>query len=157
MGYPYIGDIQGRKLRANRISAYSFPTSARQARITEGVMHIYSRFGSPTAHVQFQLLKDDQLVGVLPSGTQKYIARNDHSYFNYDYVLSWRGGMVPVPQSDNNGCDAWMDSEDETIDSLVQVPSGLYTIRTCVLKIFGDPKIEEDWETWFSPSFEVIG
>jgi hypothetical protein len=157
MGYPYIGDSSGLKLSAKRMTAYNFPTSARQLRASEGVMHLYSRFGSSTAHVQFQLLNGNQLVGLLPSGTQDYIARNDHSYDNYDYVLDWRGGMVPVPKSDNNGCDALMSSENEAVDSLIHVPSGSYTIRACVLKIFGDPKQAEDWETWLSPLFEVIG
>lgn len=120
-------------------------------------MYIYTRFGSPTAHVQFQLLNGEQVVGILPPGVQDYISRNDHSYGNYDYVLAWQGDMIPVPQSANNGCDGWMSSEYEVGDNLTHVPSGFYTVRACVLKIFGNSGTAKDWDTWISPLFEVIG
>lgn len=55
-------------------------------------LYIYTRIGSPTSHIQYQVVdKNNKVIGETPLKLKKYyIARNDHSPDNFDYVLNWR-------------------------------------------------------------------
>jgi hypothetical protein len=94
-------------------------------------------------------MKNGQFIGEIPLESKNfYLARNDHFIKNLDYVLTWRGSISAKQQ------------QNVTNSNITQqmVSTGMnYRIRVSVLKIFGNPKIVDDWEKWYSPSFQIIG
>lgn len=145
---------------------------------TQGGLNVYTRIGSPTAHIKYHVLNgnSNQTLGEIPLGSNYYISRNDHSPENFDYILDWRGGINPIntnvdenevlisiPPSNpkpifiNPHGNIALNVEQSIKETLIRVPIGTYRICATVLKIFGDPKVVKDWETWYSPLIKVIG
>lgn len=136
-------------------------------------MHIYSRIGNPTSQVKYELLNDTNqaIVGELPIGSNYYLARNDHSKSNFDYVLDWRGELksrenmtttTAVIRDINKQFNTHLlrvknVMAPENTSQLVNAIPGTYKIRISVLKIFGNPYTQEDWHSWISPSFSIVG
>lgn len=117
-------------------------------------------------------------MGEIQLGSNNYISRNDHSPQTLDYVLDWRGQLYPIdtavgkndvleevnhnqrnlnPTLINSYGNNILNIKQGTDRSTVSIPSGTYRIHASALKIYGNPKIGEDWESWYSPRFQVIG
>lgn len=128
------------------------------------MLHIYSRLGNPTSQVKYELLNDtnNEIVGELPIGSNFYLGRNDNSANNYDYVLEWKGELKNSENKERNqvklmnihGLDIKNIMTPISTSNVVYAPIGTYKLRISALKIFSDP---EDWQTWYSPSFSIIG
>ncbi|KAI8072064.1 peptidase S8/S53 domain-containing protein [Thamnidium elegans] len=168
-GYPFIGNDHGKEITDPGNLVYNF---------TEGGLNIYTRLGSPTARIKYDVIdfSDNKVLGEIQLGSNYYISRNDHSPESSDYALDWRGGIYLVDDVDenelsassgaqpnsfnsnsygNNGLNIKKEEDDD--EDMVAVPPGSYSIRASVLKIFGDPDVAEDWEYWHSPVFQIIG
>ncbi|RCI03396.1 hypothetical protein CU098_005965 [Rhizopus stolonifer] len=134
-GYPFIGDSNGHILNTSLV--YNFATTKRHWQ-PSSVLHLYTRLGSPTAIIKFELVSEqDQVIGQLWDGQSHYVSRNDHSNDLYDYALDWSGRILDNRNKSN------------------VAPNGSFRIRAKALKIFGHPDRIDDWETWLSPSFRI--
>ncbi|KAG2206094.1 hypothetical protein INT47_003743, partial [Mucor saturninus] len=168
-GYPYIADNMGVK---------STEDSKTEFNLAYDAVTVFTRIGNPTSHIQYLVLNGttNEVLGEIPLGSNSYISRNDHSPENFDYILGWRGGIIPIntsldgpqvlisvppthprPISINvHGNDA-LNIKQSIKATQDRVPVGSYRIRAKVLKIFGEATRAKDWETWDSPLFKIIG
>ncbi|KAI9498709.1 hypothetical protein BDB00DRAFT_924993 [Zychaea mexicana] len=75
------------------------------------------------------------------------------SPMNYSNIID----AARINDGDAYGTKSWS-SKNNIRRKVVRrhVPPGRYKIRVSALKIFGDPLLQNDWEIWYSPEFEVI-
>lgn len=147
--------------------------------LTQEALTVFTRIGNPTSHIQYFVLNGttNEIIGEIPLGSNYYISRNDHSPENFDYILGWRGGIIPINNNSLEGPQVLISvppthprpiaislhgnnalnikpSIKATQD---RIPIGHYRIRAKALKIYGDTSNVKDWETWDSPLFNIIG
>lgn len=113
---------------------------------------IHLRLGSPTSQLRSQLLlaNTSEPIGDVPQGESTWLARNDHSEDNNEYLITWHGRFKPYHISP--------DIRPQRPGGVIvqRVRPGTYRIRFQALKIYGNPAFADDWETWTSPEFEVL-
>ncbi|KAI9319203.1 peptidase S8/S53 domain-containing protein [Dichotomocladium elegans] len=133
--YPFIGDRNGMPLGKKP----SFDFSRKQA------LYLYLRIGNPTSILKTELVasKGAGVIGVLPRIHEEWLARNDNSYEDFEYVYEWHGGYLKTGPDGSS--------------TLHSVPPGEYHLRLSALRIFGNPNQESDWDVWKSPLFRVLG
>jgi hypothetical protein len=127
-------------------------------------LHLYVRLGSPTALLKCELMKDDKVVGYVSRFHNAWVPRNDNSHDNYDYSINWNGHVARDYRkslSPSAAAAAAAVAADEkglppTIKTYPAEP-GVYHLRLSALKIFGNAEVNEDWETWNSFEFKIVG
>ncbi|CAO3629431.1 unnamed protein product [Cunninghamella echinulata] len=143
-GYPFIGDLKGRPdLSQDGPKKYDFSSNSSSSE----VLHILIRLVNPTSMLKCELIKNNVTVGYIPRFHNTWVSRNENHDVSYAYSVDWRGSLTKDYQLETSG-----NNNTETFSAI----SGTYNIRLSALKIFGNPKIEKDWETWTSNEIEVI-
>ncbi|KAG0168410.1 hypothetical protein DFQ30_004800 [Apophysomyces sp. BC1015] len=136
-GYPYIGNKLGEPLSGHEV--YQFDRD---------VLYLYTRIGSPTSILKTELLdRKNTTLGEIPEATQQWLARNDHSRDNHDYMFDWRGNIKPIGHRRRH--------HHHHRRARVVAP-GTYRIKMSALRMLGDPQQTNDWEVWYSPLFDTI-
>ncbi|ORZ22157.1 peptidase S8/S53 domain-containing protein [Absidia repens] len=158
-GYPYIGHEYGTPIHLDKshilpsiIPTYNFEKDEK--------LHLFIRLGSPTALLKCELIKssDNQVMGYVSRFQNAWVPRNDNSLSNHHYTIHWDGQVALDFRSSLSS------SQVELKGSLSSIPiktypadPGVYRLRLSALKIFGRTDKSEDWETWDSFEFGILG
>ncbi|KZW03553.1 subtilisin-like protease [Exidia glandulosa HHB12029] len=104
-------------------------------------------FGTPLLQIDL-VPADTKFVPTLPKRTfvkaTKTVGRlNTFTYVNRNVATTFGDGLFYI-----------IEMENPVFENGTRIPKGQYKILGRTLKVFGDPKVEEDYESWLSP---VIG
>ncbi|KAI8339097.1 peptidase S8/S53 domain-containing protein [Chlamydoabsidia padenii] len=169
-GYPYIGTVDGTLIQPDdsrnapkMIPTYNFEKGEK--------LHLYIRLGSPTALLKCELIKLDKhhqekVIGYVSRFHNAWVPRNDNGRDNYDYSIHWNGQVALdyrgslSPSAAAAKAAEMADTQNLLSSSTIKTypaDPGVYHLRLSALKIFGDADRKEDWETWNSLEFGIIG
>ncbi|KAI8089167.1 peptidase S8/S53 domain-containing protein [Halteromyces radiatus] len=157
-GYPYIGNAPPTYKSSAKlpvipavIPAYNFSKNDK--------LHLYVRLGSPTALLKCELIKDDKVVGYVSRFHNAWVPRNDNSRDNYDYSINWNGHVAMDFRHSLSSSSPPTNSRGPLLPSIKTYPAnpGVYHLKLSALKVFGNADLPEDWETWSSHEFTILG
>ncbi|CAO3613686.1 unnamed protein product [Cunninghamella blakesleeana] len=138
--YPYLSDKQDGSNMYEKNDTFTL------GRLTKPAYFV-TRFVSPTALFVRELIdvKTGKVIGQ-PLSTYAYVPRHTTIPGSQYMIEKWAGTYIPSTKSILNILPASIP---------VPVPSGTYQIRFKALKIFGDSKNPQDYDTWLSPKIQI--
>ncbi|CAO3595190.1 unnamed protein product [Absidia cylindrospora] len=157
-GYPYIGYEYGTRMYPDKshtspsiIPTFNFGKDER--------LHLFIRLGSPTALLKCELIKssNNQVMGYVSRFQNAWVPRNDNSLGNHHYTIHWDGQVALDFRSSLSTSHAELRGSLSTPIKTYPADPGVYRLRLSALKIFGSTDKNEDWETWDSFEFGIIG
>ncbi|KAL0097856.1 peptidase S8/S53 domain-containing protein [Phycomyces blakesleeanus] len=102
---------------------------------------------SPLVAVMVVSTSDPNIVyGLVPDGINMFTARNDPSNSADNYIIYWNG----IIQRRIPG-ETFNPSVNPRNPRYGRLKAGYYRLRIMALRVFGNPEIAEDYDTWTSP------